>query len=312
MEPEATLNPGASNQPDAGQTGGDDAALLSAYLAQQEPDGNQPSPESGARHDAQDPAAQPDPEPVFTVKIDGEDKTVSRDELVANYQKAQASAKRFEEAAAVRKEAEAQRSQLLQQQQMLSNALNHFQQLSSQLEQTGQPDWNKLLQENPHEYLLQRNQWEQRQQALQQAQTAQAYLQQQQQQQQQHDQEQRLAQESEKLLTLVPEWKDDSVRQKDQQALVDFLQREGYSAEDIQGLAVSRASNIRLALNAMRYEQLTQRASQAKKQVQTLPPRVEAPGSAQAQRGNREAINRLQKTGSIDDAAAAFAELFGG
>ncbi|MEY4718477.1 MAG: hypothetical protein RL563_1095 [Pseudomonadota bacterium] len=302
--PLQTESPAVENQ------GNDDAALLSAFLTAQEQADDHSDSEAG------NPASQADeqnqqPSDVFTVKVNGTEKQVTRDELIANFQKGEASNQRFEEAANLRKEAEALRENFQSQQYALQNALNNFQQIAQQWASEGQPNWQELLDNNPHEYLRQKEMWQARSEQVQKAQAAQAYLQQQQQQQQQVFMQQHLQQESQKLFELIPEWKDEGKRVSEEKDLIDFLTKQGYSRDDLINLNQSRASNIKLAIDAMRYSKLVEQAKQSGKRVQGLPPRVERPGVATNQSGSREAYNRLGKTGSLDDAAAAFAELFG-
>lgn len=313
MENEATLQ-GAEQQmdlPGAVESQGDDAALLSAFLAQEEQD------RGNGQSDAGNPASQASeqtqqPVDVFTVKVNGVEKQVSRDDLIANYQKSDASNQRFEEAANLRREAETLKGNFQQQQQVLQNAINHFQQVAQQWALEGQPNWQQLLENNPHEYLRQKELWEARGAEMQKMQAAQQYLNQQQQNEQQQFLAQHLQTEGQKLLDLLPEWKDQGRRQSDEKDLVDFLTKEGYTQQDLINLNQSRASNIKLAMNAMRYEKLVNQAKETGKRVQGLPPRVERPGVAQNQNsGSRDAFNRLGRSGSIDDATAAFAELFG-
>lgn len=289
---------------------GDDAALLSAFLAQQE-QGSDVIDNGAGDPATQAPEQVPSQPDVFTVKVNGVEKQVSRDDLIANYQKYDASNQRFEEAANMRREAETLKGNFQQQQQVLQNAIDHFQRVAQQWAQEGQPNWQQLLETNPHEYLRQKELWDARAVEMQKAQSAQNYLQQQQNEQQQQFLQQHVAQESQRLLELVPEWKDQGRRQADEKELIDFLSKQGYSQQDLINLNQSRASNIKLALNAMRYEKLVQQAQANGKRVQALPPKVEKPGVANAQAGNRDAYNRLSRTGSIDDAAMAFSELFG-
>lgn len=306
MENEAT-QPGAENSQTEAPQGNDDAALLSAYLAQQEesePVDDAPAGQPATQADEQSQQAAD----TFTVKIDGVEKNVTRDELIAHYQKGESSNKRFEEAAQIRREAEAQRTAFQQQQQVLANAVQHFNQVAQRYNVA--PPSLDLLENNPHEYLRQKEQYEQFQGEMQKAQAAQAYLQQQQAQQQQQYLQQHLAVESQKLIDLLPDWKDQTVRTRDEQDLIKYLSDKGYSQEDIVGLNTSRATNIQLAINAMKYERLMQQAKSANKRVEQLPPRVERPGVANVQSGKRDAYQRLTRSGSIDDAAAAFSELF--
>ena len=310
---------GETTLPDSGgvesqETGSnDDASLLSAFLAQED-----------TSHDGID-AASTDNEPVdnepaelptsdvFTVKINGAEKQVTRDELIAHYQKGEASTQKFEEAANLRREVEQQKAATVQQQQQLQNALNYFYQQAAQWEQQGQPNWQDLLENNPHEYLRQKNIFESRQAEFQKAQAAQAYLNQQQSEQSTQQLQQRMQIESQKLVELLPEWADSAKKGAEVQELTKFLSDKGFAPERIEGLNHSDAQTIKMAVNAMRYEKLVAQSKNATKQVKNLPPRVERPGvSGNTDRSElAEAKQRLGRSGSIADATDAFAAMFG-
>lgn len=306
---EATIQ-GAEPQTEA-STSNDDAALLSAYLAQEQEsklDGVDNTPDPAGQVEA-----KPESSETFTVKIDGEEKQVSRDELIAHYQKEAASQKRFEEAANLRREAEQQKAEYLQHQQLMQKAVEHFNNIANQWANEGQPDWADLLENNPHEYLRQKQIWEARSAEMQKAQMAQAYLQQQQQQQQEQFLSQHLQKESERITELLPEWKNPDVRTRDEKDLIDYLKGQGYSNEDLAALNRSRASNIKLAMDAMKYNRLLEQAKTTSKKVGQIPARAERPGVANVGSNTAfaEAKARLSKSGSIDDATAAFAAMFG-
>jgi hypothetical protein len=234
-------------------------------------------------HESETPPAD-----LYTVKINGEEKQVTRDELIANYQKEQAAAKRFEEAAQIRKEAETQREQYTQHQQLLSKAVERLESQIQLFANEGQPDWQNLLENNPHEYLKQQEIFKQRQTAMYEAQQAKAYLQQQQAHEQQQQLQQHLAKEADRLVNdLIPEWKNQEVRQKDEQELISYLRDTGYSDQDLINLNHSRADNIVLARKAMLYDKLVSKANGLKKQdkpaeaspVSTVGNRSQAQGS---------------------------------
>jgi len=306
VEQEATQSGADIQQTEAPQGGSDDAALLSAYLEQQEQGDVIDDVESG------DPAAQDDaplqPVDTFTVKVNGVERQVTRDELIATYQKGDASNKRFEEAAQIRRDAESQMANFQQHQQVLANAIQHFNQAAERYS-IAPPSLN-LLDSNPVEYLRQKELYESHQGELHRVQVAQAYLQQQQQAEQQQYMHKHLESEGIKLLDLIPEWNDRAVRTREEQDLISFLSEKGYTREDIAGLDKSRAANVLLAVNAMKYERLQKQAKSANKRVESLPPRVERPGVSNVQSGKREAYQRLTRSGSIDDAAAALYDLF--
>jgi hypothetical protein len=225
---------------------------------------------------------------LYTVKINGEEKQVTRDELIANYQKEQAAAKRFEEAAQIRKEAETQREQYTQHQQLLSKAVERLESQIQLFANEGQPDWQNLLENNPHEYLKQQEIFKQRQTAMYEAQQAKAYLQQQQAQEQQQQLQQHLAKESERLVNdLIPEWKNPEVRQKDEQELISYLRDTGYSDQDLINLNHSRADNIVLARKAMLYDRALKKANSLKKQTPTAANPVPTVGNKAPSKGSK-------------------------
>jgi hypothetical protein len=228
------------------------------------------------------------PADLYTVKINGEEKQVTRDELIANYQKEQAAAKRFEEAAQIRKEAETQREQYTQHQQLLSKAVERLESQIQLFANEGQPDWQNLLENNPHEYLKQQEIFKQRQTAMYEAQQAKAYLQQQQAQEQQQQLQQHLAKESERLVNdLIPEWKNPEVRQKDEQELISYLRDTGYSDQDLINLNHSRADNIVLARKAMLYDRALKKANSLKKPAPTAANPVPTVGNKAPSNGSK-------------------------
>jgi hypothetical protein len=234
-------------------------------------------------HESETPPAD-----LYTVKINGEEKQVTRDELIANYQKEQAAAKRFEEAAQIRKEAETQREQYTQHQQLLSKAVERLESQIQLFANEGQPDWQNLLENNPHEYLKQQEIFKQRQTAMYEAQQAKAYLQQQQAQEQQQQLQQHLAKESERLVNdLIPEWKNPEVRQKDEQELISYLRDTGYSDQDLINLNHSRADNIVLARKAMLYDRALKKANSLKKHTPTAANPVPTVGNKAPSKGSK-------------------------
>jgi hypothetical protein len=234
-------------------------------------------------HESETPPAD-----LYTVKINGEEKQVTRDELIANYQKEQAAAKRFEEAAQIRKEAETQREQYTQHQQLLSKAVERLESQIQLFANEGQPDWQNLLENNPHEYLKQQEIFKQRQTAMYEAQQAKAYLQQQQAHEQQQQLQQHLAKESERLVNdLIPEWKNPEVRQKDEQELISYLRDTGYSDQDLINLNHSRADNIVLARKAMLYDRALKKANSLKKQTPTAANPVPTVGNKAPSKGTK-------------------------
>ncbi|MGZ5053307.1 MAG: hypothetical protein ACXWAT_00030 [Methylobacter sp.] len=248
MDEEATLTGADDDQ---------DAELVSALIGDDDDESTDDHADDGQEEDD----GKPD---RYKVKINGVEKHVSKDELIAHYQKGQASNEKFEEAAALRREAEQQKASITQHQEQLQQAINHFNAQAQRWASEGQPDWQDLLDNNPHEYLRQKEIWGKRTAEFQQAQAAQAHLDQQRELQQQEYLTNHLKAESAKLTELLPEWKDEALKDKEGKELVDYLTKQGYTREEMNNLNNSKASNIKLVINAMRYEKLMEKVNSAK------------------------------------------------
>jgi hypothetical protein len=319
----------------AGQAAGSDADLASQIAATiDRRDDDAPLGASDALDDGSDEAPQqrqasnatPDPEPSspsqsdaadpeLTVKIDGQEKRIKQSDLVAHYQKGQAAEKRFEEAAGLRKQVEQHQTQVNAERSALGQALQHYTQQLQALQQQGQPDWQSLLESDPTEFVRQRYAFDQRQQQLQQAQAAQAYLQQQQRADSERTQVERLKSEAGRLLDVLPDWRDAGKAAEGRKAIRSALQAAGFSDGEMDGITDHRA--VLIAHKAAMYDQLIaqQKASlQAlPDKLQKLPPvQMERPGGGERLSptdGRTKAMQRLSRTGSARDAAAVIAGL---
>lgn len=96
-----TSTPASSSSPDTGSTGATPAPEASSAT-------QTPAPESGKPSVSTPPTPKAEPPRRFKVKIDGDEREVEEEELLRGYQTSRAAAKRMEEAAKLRKEAEAQ------------------------------------------------------------------------------------------------------------------------------------------------------------------------------------------------------------
>lgn len=117
-------------------------------------------------------------------------------------------------------------------------------------------------------------------------------------------------QEAERLVGLIPELKDSSKGQKIASAIAAYGERSGYNKE---ALAMASADDIHILYKAMKWDQAQDAARAAKARPI---PKVAAPGNAQSASGRladrrASALSKLEKTGSLDDAVAAYRLLKG-
>lgn len=198
---------------------------------------------------------------------------------------------------AERKAAEQERQQAAQFQQVLDMAVAE---LGSQLQQ--EPDWAKLATDDPLGYIQQRAAWDekvakfQRLHAEQQRQAAQ----------QQAEQTERVkayvADQSQKLLDAIPEWKADPTKAKAEQAEIrSFLEKSGFSKEEIGQLYDHRIGVM--ARKAALYDraQAGLKAKPAAAPAKPVTPGA-APTKGEAKAGEIQQLSaRLGKTGSLGD-----------
>ena len=259
---------------------------------------------------ADDATQEADAEPTFKIKVDGEERELTQSELIAEAQKAQAANKRFEEAAQLKKQFEAEKQQITQQSQqereMLQQALNHFTTQLQTLMKEGEPDWDALLEHHPTEYLRVKHVYEQRQMQLQQAQAAQAHLAEQQKAEAQQRHQAYLTEQRQKVLEVIPDWNDPAKFVADKQGIEQLLAQRGFTQQEISSISDHRTIAILRELHQLK----TQFAKQdpALKKVEKLPPKVEKSGTgARPTDGRSTAMQRLSKSGKAEDAASLIA-----
>ena len=161
----------------------------------------------------------------YTVKIDGEEKSVTADELVKSYQLEQAAQKRMQEAAEIRKNSEAEVAALAQQREQYAQALQSLEGQLSSAEEKPQEYWDNLYSEDPMEYMRQREAYRDRKEAMEKVKAEQVRVQEERQQEFVQQHQAHLAREQEKLLEALPDWKDPDVAAKEKQAIISYAQR---------------------------------------------------------------------------------------
>ena len=230
----------------------------------------------------------------YTVKVDGEEMDVTADDLVKSYQLERAAQKRLSEAAEQRKALDAEQTAIGQERQKYAQGLA---QLQAQLTQTaGEPTqeyWDKLYEEDPLEFVKQREAQRDREKAMQVVQQEQAQLIQ-----------QHVASEQSKLVERIPEWKDTDVATREKAGLINFAQRVGFTNDELSQVVDSRLVDV--LRRAYLYDQLQQDKPVAKKKVAKAPKMVKGgkPKTSRdvASEKKRKAFDRLKKTGSKDAA----------
>lgn len=240
---------------------------------------------------------------LYTVKVDGEEREVTLDDLKRSFSGQAYIQKGMQEAAEAKKEAEGVYQALLNERQQLSQLL--YQAQSGQLAPPPVPPSRELFNNDPIGYMEAKLSYDE---ALQTYQNQQYQIQQvteSQNQQMQIAQQQYLQGEMQRLAQAIPEFGDAKTASKLKEDLVQFGSKIGYSEAELSEVMDHRA--ILVLQKAMKYDQLvegkskaTQKASNARPVVKPGTKKTGRTGAAK-QRQNAQA--RMKKTGSIDDVA---------
>ena len=244
------------------------------------------------------------PDQTFTVKVDGTEVTVTLDELQKGYSRTQDYTRKTQQIAEIRRqvesEAEAIRAERSQYAQLLGA-------LESQVQQAAQPniDWDRLYQEDPIEWVRQKETVRENQAKSQAIQFEQQRLMQISQQEQAQQMQSFLAQQQDELLKVLPDWKDPNKAKKEKELLIDFGQKAGFSTDELKNIFDHRVVNV--LRKAALYEQMMSKRQNIKP-VTNNGPRPAKPGAAGRVSTTSEATRakqRLAKSGRVQDAASA-------
>lgn len=249
----------------------------------------------GSEIESEDNSEEEEEPELYAVKVDGEERQVSFDDLLSNYSKGEDYTKKTTAVAEDRKafDAEkAQATQLLETEKAKVSAMT--QRLEKVInEQEQKIDWDELRDTDPSEYLRQKEIQEMRVKELNAVQS-----------QATEEAEKRrsetLQTESQKLLSVMgDEWKDPDARQKDLEGMYGYVYSRGISQDEASSVLDHRFWLI--VRDAMKYQDLQKTGSAVKKQVKAAPKTVKSGKPVQRkQQAEQEAREKLRKSGGKD------------
>ena len=259
--------------------------------------------------DEESEEAEQEPDKYYRVKLDGTDYEVTLDEALAGYQRQQDYTKKTqaiaEEKSKLQAEQEAAQQDRLRYQQQLEQLVQQ-----QQAQQPVEPDWDQLYEQDPLEWMKQKEEFRSRKERNLELQQQHFQMQQQQQQEQQQQMQQHLAQQHQTLVDAIPEWKDPKVMQQEKAQIRDYAMTIGYSEQEISQVYDARA------VQALRHGMIAS-GLQGKGKVKLKPaaPAIRAvtPGSAPEQPRKQTSVHkakiRLAKSGKMSDATEVFKQL---
>ena len=245
---------------------------------------------------------------VFSVKVDGKEVEVTLDELQKGYSRTQDYTRKTQQIAEVRKQTEVELQAVRAEREQYAQLLSA---LESQVQQVAQPniDWDRLYQEDPIEWVRQREVMRENQEKAAAIQSEQQRLSQLSQQEQAQFMQQKLQHEQEALLAAIPDWKDAKKAQAEKALLVEFGQKIGFTPDELKSVVDHRA--VLMLRKAALYDQMMSKRGNIKP-VTNNGPRPAKPGAAGRVSNTTESVRaqqRVAKTGRVDDAANAIFQL---
>ena len=247
-----------------------------------------------------------EPKPRYKVKASGEEVEVELDELIKGYQQGADYTKKSQALAEQRKAFEAERNHLEYVKQERQAYAQKLQALDSFLTQQDQGvNLDVLKETDPIGYAVAVAEQSQREKQLAVVRNEQQRLAQQQQSEHHASLQNHLRQESEKLVSLIPELatpQGDAVRKQ----IRDYAKSVGWSDQELSSVYDSRA--VHTLYKAMKYEQLQKSKPELNKKLQSAPKMMRSGTSAPQARSSqdKQVMQRLRETGKVSDAARAF------
>jgi hypothetical protein len=271
--------------------------------------------QDGSEQASQDTAEPPDSTPAqpetYTVKVDGKEVTVTRDELVKGYSRTADYTRKAMELAEQRRKFEAEElTPVRTQRQQYLHGLEEVQKAIEALTPK-EPDWQQLRQSAPPEvFAAAWAEWDQRAKQLAQitaerdrvkaleAQDAEkgfrAYVQ----------------TEHAKLAEVLPDWQDTAKGPALKKELSEFAKSRGFTDEELGQVYDHRL--VVLLHDAYQGHKAKVKAPEIKQRVENVleSPRPGANTQPVKSDAAKDAMKRLRETGRVEDAANAFAQIF--
>ena len=244
-------------------------------------------------------------QPVYRVTVDGSEIEVTQDELINGYSRQQDYTRKTQELANQRKTIEQQAQELQQRDAIYAQLLPKLEaQLKGEL--VNEPDWDSLYNDDPIAFVREKQIWDEKKEKLKAAEAENARLQQESYAQQQQLIAQQVQEGQQRILEIIPEWKNAEVAQQEKLAIRDYgINVLGYTPQEMDAIYDYRA------LLGLRNAWLNSKTVEAtkKKPTQKAPARVARPGTTTRKKSvapAKRAKQVLAKTGKVQDAAKVF------
>jgi len=246
--------------------------------------------------------------PLFTVKVDGKNVEVTLEELQKGYSREADYTRKTqqvsEERRAFQAEAELVRTERQQYSQLLGS-------LQAQLQQNAAPqiDLDRLYNEDPIEWVRQKELARDAEKVHAAIQSEQQRLSHIQAQEQYQSMQAHLAQQQDAMLKAIPEWANPDKAKAEKTLLIEWGQKLGFSSDELKNIFDHRA--VVALRKAALYDQMMTKRGNIRPAVNNgpKPAKPGAAGRMDNTTDSRRSQQRLAKTGRVNDAASAIEHL---
>ena len=246
--------------------------------------------------------------PKYRVKANGEELEVSLDELLNGYSRTADYQKKTQSLAEQRKAVEAERSKIAETAKVRDTYAQRLQVIEQMLQQqSGTEDLTQLRENDPIGYALAVADRSEKEKQLQAIRAERQRVQQEQAQQQSQILQSHVQQEQQKLVDLIPEFKDEAKAEVIRRDIRVYAKSIGFSDQELSQVYDSRA--VTALYKSMMYDKLVAGKSGTLKKVQSAPKTLR-PGTSNPKNSDQEAqkkdFERLRQSGNKKDAAKLF------
>jgi hypothetical protein len=248
------------------------------------------------------------PTRTFKVKAAGEEREVTETELIEGYQLGADYTKKTQKLAEERKAVEAEKAKIQEANKLRDQYAQRLQMMEQFLQQQNKGENLEVLKEtDPIGYAVKVAEQAQREKQLAILQQEQQRIAQQQQAEQSERLQQHLAEESQKLTSLIPGYGDPKQGDQIRKDIREYAKSVGWSDQELASLYDSRA--VLNLYHGMKYQQLQSKKPAIAKKVEAAPKMLKAGNSAPRNADmeqNKKLSQRLKQTGKVRDAALLF------
>ena len=262
----------------------------------------------GEQSDEVEAEEEEDKAPIFTVRVDGKNVEVTLEELQKGYSREADYTRKTQQVSEERRafaaEAELVRTERQQYSQLLGS-------LQAQLQQNAAPqiDLDRLYNEDPIEWVRQKELARDAEKVHAAIQSEQQRLSHIQAQEQYQSMQAHLAQQQDAMLKAIPEWANPDKAKAEKTLLIEWGQKLGFSSDELKNIFDHRA--VVALRKAALYDQMMTKRGNIRPAVNNgpKPAKPGAAGRMDNTTDSRRSQQRLAKTGRVNDAASAIEHL---